>query len=74
MHVNATVSKSAAEQGMTNHTKYISKTQGAYLLWPRHVVQRMDKSLEVVGPTSKVADVLAKHLSGPLGIYVSDCG
>ena len=65
MYVDASVSKTAAEKGMSNHMKYISKTQGVNLFWLRDIVQRLDVSLEKVDSASNVADLLTKPLSGP---------
>ena len=64
VYVDATVSKAAAEKGMSSHMKYISKTQGVNLFWLRDVVQRLDVSLEKVESTSNVADILTKPLNG----------
>ena len=64
MFVDASVSKAAAEKGVSTHMKYISKTQGVNLFWPRDTVQRLDVSLEKVDSASNVADVLTKPLNG----------
>ena len=64
IHVNATVSKAAAEKGTPKQMEYISKTQGIDLFWMRGAVQKLGISLVKVDTAINIADLMTKPLSG----------
>ena len=62
--VDASARKAAAEKGLSSHVKYISRTQGVDLFWPRDIVQRLGECLEKVESAFSVVGILTKPFNG----------
>ena len=64
VHVDAAVSKAAAEKGTSRQMRYLSKTQQVDLFWLRDIIKEVGIELVKVGTVDNIADMLTKPLDG----------
>ena len=64
VHVDAAVSKSAAEKGTSRQMRYLSKAQQVDLFWLRDIIKEVGIELVKVGTAVNIADMLTMPLDG----------